>query len=849
MDETGDDEFRRCSRNGSGGWRCKEQALPGKTHCERHHEYYRSRNSSSSVEKTGGIRNGVVVDDHDNGGKGLFGGDDHGVVEGFGGVFGDGEVNGGVKAGTGCESFNLWQQGDGQQGGRFEQGSGSLGQFLGDGVEFVGGFLEDRNRVADLGQQWGGVGVFGNGGGVSGVGKDDHGNGVDGVCGNDSLGFGSDGINGLISEGGGFGNLYDRSFQALLSQDRVCDEDVNLIGGGIGFQGLGGESAYDFRGVGNLSRYGKVEGEKNVGSILSVPESSNKMEAIGVEEGTEMLLSGGVSINEEARGEALKPLAKRGRPKGSKNKIKKKEVDLVINGETVCGSANVGTIVEILETEKSVFCGKADQEGVDMSDIARTKKRGQPEDLKRGRQIILAVGYEIDGVGEISGPMECGRKSKGSVNKEKNVEEVSSEVAGAGEIARPKKLGRLEGSKCGMEIVVEVSNDVGGEIARPKKRGRPKGSKCGKEIALEVNNEVVGAEVSSEVAGAGEIARPNKKLGRLEGSKCGKEIVVEVSNDVAGEIVRPKKRGRPKGSECGKEIVVEVNNEVASAGEIARPKKRGRPKGYKCQKEIVIKRGRPKGAKNKKKILEDQELPVQTLVQDEVQNVKPKLGRRPKGSKKNMEKKRRGRPKGSGLKPKEIAVQLDAKIERRGRPKGSGLKPKEIVVRLDAKIERRCRPKGSGKKPKEIVVRLDTKIERRGRPKGSGKKQKEAASRLALQIESQKSTLVDGALSTIMPHKHIQEESISPLEDPVNKEERSDFVLECSKDSGIEKITKGLMSNSGDVHKRCSERLRTLLTDHKNSQDVEVEENFCENEVEETIDHELESSDLMVSCA
>jgi len=67
--------------------------------------------------------------------------------------------------------------------------------------------------------------------------------------------------------------------------------------------------------------------------------------------------------------------------------------------------------------------------------------------------------------------------------------------------------------------------------------------------------------------------------------------------------------------------------------------------------------------------------------------------------------------------------------------------------------------------------------------------------------------------------------------------------------SGIEKITKGLMNKSGDVHKRCSERLRTLLTDHKNSQYVEVEETFCENEVEETIDHELESSDLMVSCA
>jgi lysine-specific demethylase 3 len=171
MDESGvDDEFRCITTNGSGGWRCKEKALPGKTQCEKHHVYdidrTKMKKESSSDEKkvTKGkgeecLQNGVVVDDGT-----------------FGGIFGGDEVNGGANIDVGCESFNLWQQ-DGQQVGVFGQGSGNLGQFLGDGVEFVGGFVEDRNKVnGGLGQPWSSVGVFGNAGGVSGVGKEDNGN-------------------------------------------------------------------------------------------------------------------------------------------------------------------------------------------------------------------------------------------------------------------------------------------------------------------------------------------------------------------------------------------------------------------------------------------------------------------------------------------------------------------------------------------------------------------------------------------------------------------------------------------------------------------------------------------------
>ncbi|GAU21115.1 hypothetical protein TSUD_10320 [Trifolium subterraneum] len=801
MDESGvDDEFKRCIRKVGHEWRCKEKALPGKNQCEKHHVYGSierfKKKESSSDEKKGSKRKGeeeslqngvvVVVDD---GGKGLFSGGDDG---GFGGIFGEGEVNGG---GGSCESFNLWQQ-DGQQVGVFGQESGNLGQFLGDGVEFVGGFVEDRNRVnGGLGQSCSGVGVFGNAGGVSNVGKEDNGNGIDGICGNGSLSFPSNGNGGLVGGEAGFGDLYDSSLQALLGQgSRVCDEDVNLVVDGTGFQGLGDVSANDFRGevsggVGNVVQCGgKFEGEKNVGSIVEVPDSKNK----------------------------------------------KKGVNLASDGETVCGSGNAGAIgtstVEVLENEKSVFCGKADQVGVAEDEIvARTKKRGQPEDRKCGRQIILAVGYEVAGIGDINEPRKRGKRSKGSVNKEKNVEEVSSEVSGAGEIARPKKRGRPKGWKRKKEVVMEVSNEVvgDGEIARPKKRGRPKGYNCRKKIGIEVSNKVA---VKGEIAVA---MKPDRSKGSI------KKVINDGVDEIATQGLETKMMTVPcqKGADevasltnkhgpalCTRNklrsIGFEGHEHPGMSSDVCLEDDDGTanvfPSGLEitalaplCDEQgkripseatkhivnMIVKCDRLKGSPNKEKKLEGQELAVQTLGQDEVQNIKPKMGR----------------PKGSKNRKKNIAGEAENELHKERRGRG--------------------RPKGSGKKQKEIVVRLDSKIERRGRPKGSGKKQKQAARRLASQIESQKLMI---------------EESISPPEGQVNKEEKSDFVSECSKDSRIEKRTKGLMSESSNVHKRCSERLRTLVTDHKNYQDVEVEETSSEKEVEETIDHDgLESSNLM----
>lgn len=943
MDEPGEgEEFKRCSRNGSGGWRCKEMAMSGRSLCERHYLYSMERNKRRKDGASGGARrgrkrkaednseNGVVsggevVDEDDDGGKGLFGDHHNGgpsVVEEFAGLFGEAEGNGGLNLGHGVESFNLWHQGEeGQQQVQVQVGGfGNLGQVMGGGVEFECGYAENMNRVAGLGQPWSSEGALGNAGGVSDAGKEDHGSGAGGhggVCENDLLGFPSGGIEGLIGEAAGLGSLYDRSFQALLCQDRGCVEDVIFLGDdGTGFQGLsGGESAYEFRGeelsggVGNPPGHcGKFEGENVGSSNIEVPGLNNKVTTLGVEEGMELLLSGGVSADEEARGEALRPLAK------------DKQLDIALDGQTIGGRDNAETIgmssVAVLETERSVFSGekdKAGDEGADPGEIAMPKQCGQPKGSKCGEKNAVEVSDEVAGAGEIAGPKQRARP-KGSKNKQDNIVEVSNEVAGAGEITGPKKLGRPKGSKNKQKSFAEVSNEVSGagEIARPKKRGKPKGSKCKQKSIAEVSNEVAGA-------GDSEIAGP-KKLGRPKGSTKKRVIYVCASNNEgAGEIARQGSDSEDKVlrnlCQNGADEFASLTNELGPAlstrnklksvvfegqrypgmtsdihvkddGGIASvwpsgsestiltslcEQEKGMPS--EATKHIeniinrpIVKHGRPKGSRNKKIKLAGQEMPIQTLGQNEVQNdnnyAKPKRGR-PKGSKnkkKNIAgeagnkfvkvKKKRGRPKGSYGKKKEAACHLDSQIERHGLVGDKdGRTSDEPAFKNDIDLQK-------GNYSQERGLRITRQTIKYSQLRGlEGQTATDVAiedeiepledihrSRMNVTgqpFESQKSTRFSKVLSRIMSPNHIQEESISMLEDQVIKNKKSDFVLECSKEFGVEKITKGLMCESGNVQKTSSERQRILLIDHKDFQGVEVEE---------TIDHGLESSGLMVSC-
>ncbi|KAH1213639.1 Lysine-specific demethylase JMJ25 [Glycine max] len=666
MDEPGDEEeFRRCTRSASGGWRCKERAMRGRSFCERHFLYQQQRNRSAKKKRASGgvgvpqkrgmkqrkkpegdLENGVV-------GAGVVGADGDGadgdhtggphVVEEFAGLFGEGH-DGGVNLGLGCESFDLWGEVEGQHVhmGGFGGGCGKLGQVEG--------------QV--LGQPWSnanaGGGVFDAvlGGHASGAGV--------GVCENDFLDLSSGGLE------ADFDSLYDQGFQALLCQGGGCEEDVGFIGsdwaipnfaalgGSTGFQGLSGENAYQFRGeevagcVGNPGGYGKVEDDSFGG--IDVPGSNSrhhgdnasdsKMLVLGVEEGMERLLDGGLASSEEAKGVAFRPVARRGRPKGSKNKDK--QFHTTLNRQSVGENVKGGTNgISSVTVSGSVF--KAVDEGAVLGEIARPKKRGRQNGLNTVNNVTILesersvfsveedkAGDEGVGLGEIVKPKKLGRR-KGS-NRISNVtvleserslfsgeeDKAEDEVAGLGEIVRPKKRDRPKGSNRMSIITVLKSerpllsveegsaDDEGaglGEIVRPKKRGRPKGSRNKKNI-LHVSNNVV-------VMFAGP-----KKLGRPEGSEGRKKSVVLVGNKVVGEIAGPNKCGKTKGSKNKIKNVVEVGNEVAGAGEIAGPKKHGRPRGSTKIKKNALevnnevsgageitgfkKRGRPKGSTKKR---------------------------------------------------------------------------------------------------------------------------------------------------------------------------------------------------------------------------------------------------------
>lgn len=748
MDETGE-ECRRCGRKAPPGWRCTERALSGKSVCERHFLYNQKKTerwkegaSGITPKRRSGRRkpvdnseNGVV----DDGCKELFG-DPNGtptVVDEFTGLCGVSEGDAGVNLNLGCESLNLQDKGEeGQQvhSGGFGEGCGRMGQVLGDyGVEYA----EDRNAVA-------GLGAFRN------VGNEDHGC-VAGrnVCVNDRLGLPSEGIESLIGEEPGFG-----SFQALLCKARGCAEDVIFIGDVTGFEGLSGENTHGFRDeVGGFVENPCFEGEND--SNKEGPGSNYKMSALGFEEEIGLLLSRGGTTNEEARCEALRPLSKRGRPKGSKNENDNKQLSTALDGQSVGGDDNAGTIgmssVTDLGIEIAVLSGEKDKssdEVADLGETARAEKSGRPKVSKNKIRRVEHVGNVV--AVKIVGPKKHGRP-KSSKCRKKNIMEAGDEAAG--EIGGDKKLGRPKGSLNKLKNTVDCNNEGSGagEIVRPKKRGRPRGSKN------KVNNIM---EVSKKAASGGDckIAGP-KKCGRPKGSKNKQKNIVQVSQEVAGsadcEIAGPKKCGRPKGSMKKRKSLV-CASILEGAGGITREGLENKMLSNLCQEHIeytqpVVRGGRPKGSRNKKIKLafqdmvdevrfankesdkatcavgeeqkdhgsdigkpigldndkatlasdRNQETPNQTLAQDEVQNDKSSV------------KPKRGRPKGSKNKMKSIANKARNKFGKvrnmRGRPKGSLRKKNETAYSLDSQNERNSL---DGRTSTEAAYRNDVDLQR-----------------------------------------------------------------------------------------------------------------------------------------
>ncbi|XP_019427149.1 PREDICTED: lysine-specific demethylase JMJ25-like isoform X1 [Lupinus angustifolius] len=429
------------------------------------------------------------------------------------------------------ESFNLLfgREGEQVQVGGFSEGCGNLGDEV---VEFE---ADSGNRVGSLDQPWS----------------------SEGACENDPVALPLSG--GGLQELGeaGFCNLND---QGLQPQERVCEEDdTTLIGN-------------DRPNIAAPNDDGNGQDDPRRGSI-------NKKTVPGVEEGME-LLNGGAVTNEEARGEPLRLQAKRGRPKGSKNKskgLKGNNVHACAENPGGCGKCagkNVGSI-EVCglnrrsgrhkgsNSENTVLGveegGGAAIDKETKSEALRSRvRRGRPKgSMNKNKQFSMALNAQ-----GVSGNDNAGtdrmslvtslRNGRSNISCEKDqalpsLMGASDKGAQPNEIASPKKRGRPKGSKNRKKNIVFVSN----AIARPRKRSRPKDSKSRNKNIAFVSN------------AAGVRIAWSKKCGQPKVSKHKRNDVVDTGNEVAGEIARLKKCDRPKGSK-NKKNVVHVNNEEES---------------------------------------------------------------------------------------------------------------------------------------------------------------------------------------------------------------------------------------------------------------------------------------------
>ncbi|KAK7250636.1 hypothetical protein RIF29_33182 [Crotalaria pallida] len=820
MDEN-DPEFRRCTRSGTGGWRCKERARDGRAFCEKHHQHFRHRSykrkCASSSGSGSGSDSGVVTH---NKSKGKRRKTQHGVA--------DGASNHVIEG----QSFSLCSGND-----------------------------DNENRVG---------GGFGFGG-------------TDGVCGNATVVVSDTGVPsgeaGNINDQGlqahEWGCKEDTTFfgsspdfaapdddvqhdpnEGLINRKTVpgIEEEVELSNVGavtsqeVRGKPLNDKNAHEFRGelvrcVGNLGGHGKNVGSVEVPGLNGRSDSghlqglNSEKTVLGVEEGVELL-----------SGDALRPPVRRGQSKGFENKNKK--LDMTLNEQSVGGNDNAGTDgkspVISSKNERSIISVEKDKvlplvmgtgdKGVCPDEVARPKKRGRPKGSKNRKKNVVVVSNVVQV--KIAGLKKCGRP-KGSKNRNKDVVSISNAVGFT--IARPKKRGRPKGSKNRNKEVVSVSNAVGVTIARPKKRGRPKGSKNRNKEVVSVSN-AVGVT----------IARP-KKRGRPKGSKVKKKPVVIVGVKIASL----KKLGQSNGSINKKNKLMDTGIEVA--GEIARLKKRGRPKGSKNKKNIMCvdsevaelkKFGRSNCSQKKTKTSVpevenarfvtdgNQELPIQTLGHDEVQNdniyVQPKHGqpRESKNKKKTnagtdneiiIPEVEAGKPKTPGRKGKETSRPLDLEIEATSSNDIDSLKGNHSQERSLRITRHSIRYKQSRVSREQApvhptiideVVPMDVLhkpvMDVAGQP-----------------LKSQKSTRFSKVLSRITP-QNIQYKCISMIESEENKKMQSDVLIEFSKESR-------LTCEIGNVHKRSRERMNKLLPEHKN---------FQGDGEDGTTYHESESSDF-----
>lgn len=401
---------------------------------------------------------------------------------------------------------------------------------------------------------------------------------------------------------------------------------------GENIEPLGGEHSYRVDSKNFSRNFGRDDGFQNeffengshlrnldgkeVGGLVSENACGNLAGNIGIHGGyVENRLGNG------GREEVVKSKGKRGRPKGSKDKIKRLSASAGIQGLGGVGS-----------------------DGVAENDIVRPKgKRGRPKGSKNKCKNLhppkgLSKSKDLEGqkdhemAGEVVGICEEGGvvRPKGSKNKMKNEvsdgnENVNEIVCLKGKRGRPKgaknkkkKLAGEEdhgllsinmdgignGSEIGPSPVLEnektkpfgeeanercgestCKNGGGNEsLLSKKKHGQPKGSKDKRENpATEEKREAPGEIIRGDHGGYQLMVLENERLALLDEGISGIPVEVYGGDEFRSQIIQSKRKaGRPKGSKNRKKEKQEIPGGSGGGNEtVQRKKRRGRPKGSK----------------------------------------------------------------------------------------------------------------------------------------------------------------------------------------------------------------------------------------------------------------------------
>jgi hypothetical protein len=375
---------------------------------------------------------------------------------------------------------------------------------------------------------------------------------------NDGLGFDSEGFQDFFSKvndenSGSVGNN-GLSFGGEGIQFWFGEVPrTNLDGKGV--QGLFGDNVSGNGGEASQCEYGEIGGSNGdrqevvglKGKRGRPKGSKNKMKtfAADAKEGIERLE--GASGENGVRDEVVRSKGKQGRPKGSKNKKKSLEMDKNHGtpGNNVDGNSNdQGTLcLTALDNEKLILVGDKDTGSVVEVAISGNELRNEivAQKQKRGRP-------------------------KGSKNKKKNLASQENkgmpfEVViddGGDEIVRPTGLEYERQTLVGEEerkLPFDATRSEGAnEITRPKnKRGRPKGSKTKRESSAGQENQGMPGDIGVVNDGGDKTVCPtsvgNGKLNFVGQEDRGLPSKATDDNKGGNEIVGPKnKRGRPKGS-------------------------------------------------------------------------------------------------------------------------------------------------------------------------------------------------------------------------------------------------------------------------------------------------------------